>query len=103
MVCVCNEREQSFSKGIESKDVETLRQCLRTYAMIDKIDIVENIFRNSVVVPFVAKHVNKESVKGNEIEHVYTSILDFIKSKCHTLNQATLDTVRVLFSIIYSL
>ena len=82
----------SFSKGVEAKDVETLRQCLRTYAMIDKVDIVENIFRNMVVIPFVAKSINKDAVKANEIDKVYVVILDFIKERCHTLNQATLDT-----------
>ena len=33
--------EQSFRNGIETNDAEVLRQCLRTYSIIDKIDDVE--------------------------------------------------------------
>ena len=45
--------EGSFLEGIEQEDVAMLRQCLRTYALIDKIRDAENLFRQHVVKPYM--------------------------------------------------
>lgn len=45
--------EDSFLDGLETGNVEILRQCLRTYALIDKIKDAENLFRHNVVKPYM--------------------------------------------------
>ena len=45
--------EGSFCDGLEHGDAEILRQCLRTYATIDKMRDAENLFRQHVVKPYM--------------------------------------------------
>lgn len=45
--------EGSFLEGLEQEDVAMLRQCLRTYALIDKIHDAENLFRQHIVKPYM--------------------------------------------------
>ena len=47
--------EKSFKSSLVVNDGEALRQCLRTYGMIDKARDVENLFRDLVVKPFVSE------------------------------------------------
>lgn len=45
--------EGSFRDGLENNDMLILRQCLRTYATIDKMRDAENLFRQYVVKPYM--------------------------------------------------
>lgn len=45
--------EGSFIQGLKTGDVDVLRQCLRTYATIDKISDAENLFRQNVAKPYL--------------------------------------------------
>ena len=45
--------EASFREGLTSDDVDILRECLRTYATIDKTRDAEVLFRSVVVKPYM--------------------------------------------------
>jgi conserved oligomeric Golgi complex subunit 2 len=45
--------EAKFREGLISGDTEVLRDCLRTYATIDKMRDAENLFRVFVVKPYM--------------------------------------------------
>ena len=45
--------EGSFREGLETNDTAILRQCLRTYATIDKMRDAENLFRQHTVKPYM--------------------------------------------------
>jgi hypothetical protein len=74
--------EQSFRTGIETNDAEVLRQCLRTYSIIDKIDDVEALFRDLVVVPFAAESLTKDRASGLTLDAIYAEIIQFVEDKC---------------------
>ena len=45
--------EGSFKEGLEQGEIHILRQCLRTYATIDKMRDAENLFRLHIVKPYM--------------------------------------------------
>ena len=45
--------EGSFLEGLDTGNADILRQCLRTYALIDKIRDAENLFRKHIVKPYM--------------------------------------------------
>ena len=45
--------EGSFLEGLDTANADILRQCLRTYALIDKIRDAENLFRQHIVKPYM--------------------------------------------------
>ncbi|KAI8482591.1 Conserved oligomeric Golgi complex subunit 2 [Branchiostoma belcheri] len=45
--------ETSFLEGLRTSNRDILRQCLRTYATIDKIKDAEALFRQTIVKPFM--------------------------------------------------
>eukprot|EP00039_Didymoeca_costata_P029220 m.23686 g.23686 ORF g.23686 m.23686 type:complete len:687 (-) comp7532_c0_seq2:72-2132(-) len=82
--------EQSFRRGIETQDAKTLKQCLRTYALIDKTQDVEQLFRDVVVAEFMKTAITSETVKN--LSKLYETIYLFIDEKCHFLLQASAET-----------
>jgi len=74
--------ELTFRKGIEQDDLEILRQCLRTYSIIDKVDDVEALFRELVVLPFASQTVTKEKLAEVGLDQLYREILIFVKETC---------------------
>lgn len=57
--------EGHFVDGLENGNMEILQQCLRTYALIDKIKDAENLFRINVVRPYM------EKVKCHFLSYIY--------------------------------
>lgn len=45
--------EGSFLRGLDSGNVDILRQCLRTYALIDKMKDAESLYRQHIVKPYM--------------------------------------------------
>jgi len=45
--------EASFREGLSSGNADVLRECLRTYATIDKTRDAEALFRSCVVKPYM--------------------------------------------------
>eukprot|EP00040_Diaphanoeca_grandis_P037914 m.251337 g.251337 ORF g.251337 m.251337 type:complete len:737 (-) comp33894_c0_seq1:176-2386(-) len=74
--------ERTFRKGIEADDIDILRQCLRTYSIIDKIDEVQILFRDLVVAPFATTAITKEVTSSLSLEDMYKNILSFIHERC---------------------
>lgn len=75
-----------FTCGLKSSDSEVLRQCLRTYAIIDRIKDVEELFREMVVAPFVASHIVGGSAET--LPALYEGILTFVAENCGKLADA---------------
>ncbi|KAL3872688.1 hypothetical protein ACJMK2_035898 [Sinanodonta woodiana] len=83
--------EGSFLDGVEQNNIDILRQCLRTYALIDKIKDVENLFRNHVVKPYMEEVVSEQFLKSNKqgLQGMYAKILEFIPTHCRLLREVT--------------
>jgi len=47
--------ERLYQEGLQTKNVEVITTCLRTYSAIERASEAENIFRTTVVHPFMAK------------------------------------------------
>lgn len=83
--------EGSFLEGLESEDVGVLRQCLRTYALIDKIKDAENLFRQHVVKPYMEEVITEAFLRssGQGLEGMFNKVLDFIPTHCRVLRDIT--------------
>ncbi|XP_046848416.1 conserved oligomeric Golgi complex subunit 2-like [Xenia sp. Carnegie-2017] len=83
--------ETSFQEGYKQGDIKVLTQCLRTYAIIDKISFAENLFQSFAVKPYM-KIINEQSLKanGNGLLGMYKDILAFIPNYCGKLIDITL-------------
>lgn len=83
--------EGSFLEGLEQKDVGVLRQCLRTYALIDKIRDAENLFRQHVVKPYMEDVITETFLRTSSqgLEGLFCKVLDFIPSHCQVLRDIT--------------
>lgn len=92
--------EGHFVEGLENGNVEILQQCLRTYALIDKIKDAENLFKINVVRPYMEKFITEQFLKVNNLQGMYAKILEFIPLHCKILrdvttgNDSSTDTVR---------
>ena len=89
--------EGHFVEGLEDGNVEILQQCLRTYALIDKIKDAENLFRINVVRPYMEKVITEQFLKSSNLQAMYTKILEFVPLHCKILRDVTTgssDTVR---------
>ncbi|XP_076099685.1 conserved oligomeric Golgi complex subunit 2-like [Mytilus galloprovincialis] len=89
--------EGHFVEGLENGNVEILQQCLRTYALIDKIKDAENLFRINVVRPYMEKVITEQFLKSNNLQGMYAKILEFVPLHCKILRDVTTgssDTVR---------
>ena len=61
--------EDSLREGMETGQVDILRQCLRTYATIDKMKDAENLFRQYIVKPYM-----------EEASQIYVIVLLFVNN-----------------------
>ncbi len=83
--------EGSFIEGLGQNNSDTLLQCLRTYATIDKMSDAENLFRQYVVRPYMEGCINEEFIvtNGEGLHGMYAKILDFIPKHCKSLKDVT--------------
>lgn len=81
--------QQTFRQGIDNQDVETLRQCLRTYAIIDKVNDAEGLFRQLVVSPYTTEWVTRDKWSSDGLPALYQRLLDFVSGKCQVVLDAT--------------
>ncbi|XP_028395928.1 conserved oligomeric Golgi complex subunit 2-like isoform X2 [Dendronephthya gigantea] len=82
--------EASFQEGLKLGDTKTLTQCLRTYAIIDKISYAENLFRTFAVKPYM-KIITEQALQSNSkgLQGLYENVLDFIPNYCSKLIDVT--------------
>lgn len=81
--------EGSFLEGLDHNNIDILRQCLRTYALIDKIKDAEYLFRKHVVQPFMEEIITEEFLRSCSLKGMYTKILEFIPKHCQILKDIT--------------
>ncbi|ELU10240.1 hypothetical protein CAPTEDRAFT_184924 [Capitella teleta] len=83
--------EGLFLQGLETSNMPILRQCLRTYATIDKMRNAENLFRKHVVAPFMEEIINEPFIRTHPqgLRGMYAIVLDFIPKHCRCLKEVT--------------
>ena len=83
--------EGSFKEGLNSGNSEILRDCLRTYATIDKMRDAETLFRTFVVKGYMEEIVNEQYLRSHSqgLEGLYNAILDFFPRHCAKLCELT--------------
>ncbi|PVD26689.1 hypothetical protein C0Q70_14367 [Pomacea canaliculata] len=83
--------EGSFLEGLEQEDVAMLRQCLRTYALIDKIHDAENLFRQHIVKPYMEEVISESFLRScnQGLEGMFAKVLEFVPTHCSTLRKIT--------------
>lgn len=83
--------EKSFREGLEAGDVNVLRQCLRTYATIDKMRDAEALFRLIAVKPYLDEIISESFLQNHPqgLKGMYSRILDFIPKHCELIRKVT--------------
>lgn len=86
--------EGSFLSGLETGKTGMLRQCLRTYALIDKTHDAEDLFREHVVRPFMEEIINEDFLaqNNNDLSAMFEEVLTFVPKKCSILSNITTGT-----------
>ncbi|XP_012942407.1 conserved oligomeric Golgi complex subunit 2 [Aplysia californica] len=86
--------EGSFLSGLETNNTAMLRQCLRTYALIDKTRDAEDLFREHVVRPYMEEVITEEFLRRhqNDVSTMFSEVLQFVPQKCSTLVGVTSGT-----------
>ncbi|KAK4486144.1 hypothetical protein RD792_008812 [Penstemon davidsonii] len=79
-----------FVDGLEHRDANAIYNCLRAYAAIDNTSSPENIFRSTVVAPFIQRVIPHGSSivggsSGDELEQDYERIKQYIEDDCKFL------------------
>lgn len=80
-----------FIDGLNNSDTSVLYNCLRAYAAIDNTKNAEEIFRTTIVAPFIHKIIAHETsadsagTSGDELENNYKQIKHFIGKDCKML------------------
>lgn len=89
----CN-LEGSFLSGLETGNTGMLRQCLRTYALIDKTQDAEKLFREHIVQPYMEQIINEDFLRhhNKDISVMYDHVLKFFADKCSLLTGITTGT-----------
>lgn len=83
--------EGSFLEGLADANTEILKQCLRTYTLIDKIRDAENLFRQHTVKPYMEEVITEQFIKSNHngLRGMFDKILQFIPQHCKILTDVT--------------
>ncbi|VVA96521.1 unnamed protein product [Arabis nemorensis] len=68
-----------FIDGLNNSDTSVLYNCLRAYAAIDNTKNAEEIFRTTIVAPFIRKtSADAAGTSGDELENNYKQIKHYI-------------------------
>ncbi|XP_035693427.1 conserved oligomeric Golgi complex subunit 2-like isoform X1 [Branchiostoma floridae] len=83
--------ETSFLEGLRTSNRDILRQCLRTYATIDKIKDAEALFRQTIVRPYMEEVITEAVLMSHPqgLRGLYSRVLDFIPAHCKPLREVT--------------
>ncbi|XP_061173023.1 conserved oligomeric Golgi complex subunit 2-like [Saccostrea echinata] len=82
--------EGQLVEGLQKGNIQVLHQCLRTYALIDKIKDAENLFRQNIVKPYMEEVISEKCLKANGLEGMYGKVLEFMPKHCRLLKEVTL-------------
>ncbi|XP_059157216.1 conserved oligomeric Golgi complex subunit 2-like [Physella acuta] len=86
--------EGSFLSGLETENAGMLRQCLRTYALIDKTHDAESLFQEHIVHPYMEEVISEEFLRhhNKDISVMFDHIVAFFPEKCSILTGITTGT-----------
>ncbi|XP_072402044.1 conserved oligomeric Golgi complex subunit 2 [Diabrotica undecimpunctata] len=78
---------RKFLQAIEANDTEIVTRCLRMYDSLKKHNDAEDIYRRTVVRPYLQRLFSDNSVeKSNQnIDKIYENVLDFIDTNMKVL------------------
>ncbi|KAH9496136.1 Conserved oligomeric Golgi complex subunit 2 [Bulinus truncatus] len=83
--------EGSFLSGLETSNTGMLRQCLRTYALIDKTHDAEDLFREHIVRPYMEEIISEEFLQqhSKDVSVMFEHVVQFFPEKCSILTGIT--------------
>lgn len=83
--------EKSFRESLELGQPQILKQCLRTYATIDKMKDAEALFQQVVVKPFMEEIINEGFLQNHPqgLKGLFSKVLEFIPKHCQLIRQVT--------------
>ncbi|XP_057610219.1 conserved oligomeric Golgi complex subunit 2 isoform X2 [Chionomys nivalis] len=78
-------------EGLQTSNVDIIRHCLRTYAMIDKTRDAEALVGQVLVKPYVDEVIVEQLVKShpNGLQLMYNKLLEFVPHHCRLLREVT--------------
>ncbi|XP_062852331.1 conserved oligomeric Golgi complex subunit 2 [Trichomycterus rosablanca] len=78
-------------QGLQTSNVAMVRQCLRTYATIDKTRDAEALVGQVLVKPYMDEVITEQFVKSspNGLQLMYRKILEFVPHHCQLLREVT--------------
>lgn len=87
--------QDSFLEGLDTGNADILRQCLRTYGLIDKIKDAESLYRQHTVKPYMEEVITENFIKSNHngLRGMFDKILQFIPQHCKLLTDVTSNTI----------
>lgn len=77
-----------FIDGLNNRESNVIYNCLRAYAATDKIKNAEEVFRTTIVAPFIHKVIAYEAYDGtlgDGLENDYRQIKLFVARDCKML------------------
>ncbi|XP_078466043.1 conserved oligomeric Golgi complex subunit 2 [Lampetra planeri] len=82
-------------EGLQAGDGGVVRQCLRTYATIDKTRDAEALVSQILVRPFVEEVVSEQYVQSHPqgLKGMYSKLLEFVPHHCRLLKEVTMGTL----------
>lgn len=96
-----------FIDGLQHRDASAIYNCLRAYAAIDNTSSAEEIFRSTIVAPFIQKVIPPVSSgtvggsPGDDLEQDYERIKQHIEDDCKFLLEISSTGVLVFQSELY--
>ncbi|XP_071962794.1 conserved oligomeric Golgi complex subunit 2-like isoform X2 [Antedon mediterranea] len=83
--------ERMFKESLQTNNVDMLRQCLRTYATIDKMRDAEALFRKVSVAPYMAEVISERFIQMNPqgLKGMFNKVMEFIPMHCGLIREVT--------------
>ncbi|PIK60157.1 putative conserved oligomeric Golgi complex subunit 2 [Apostichopus japonicus] len=83
--------ERSFKDSLESAQPQILKQCLRTYATIDKMKDAEALYQQVAVKPFMDEIINEGFLQNHPqgLKGMFSKILEYVPKHCQLIRQVT--------------
>ncbi|XP_063773650.1 conserved oligomeric Golgi complex subunit 2 isoform X2 [Pseudophryne corroboree] len=78
-------------EGLQTSNVDIIRHCLRTYAMIDKTKDAEALVGQVLVKPYIDEVIVEQYVQSHPkgLQVMYNKLLEFVPHHCRLLREVT--------------
>ena len=81
--------EASFQEGLMQDQSDLVLRCLRTYALIDKTSHAEELFKHTIVKPFMEDVISEKTYNSEGLEEICRKVLNFVSKQCKMLVNLT--------------